>query len=203
METPTVLMLSPADHGRVLSREEFETAHYAPGARYELIEGKLYVSPAPNPSHESLVKWVEKKFEAYILMHPEIMNRVSSHGPVFVPGDEDETAPEPDLAAYEDYPFHIPRRQWVCRQIHPNLVVVVISEVDPKKDLRRNVALYLQVPSILEYWVLDPRTEGDPDLLVYRRRGQGWQRRIRIAGGGTYTTKLLPGFSLVLDASDA
>ena len=55
-------------------------------------------------------------------------------------------------------------------------------------------------PRGLAAW--EPRTEGDPDLLVYRRRGQSWQRRIRIAGEGMYTTKLLPGFSPVLDASD-
>jgi hypothetical protein len=62
------------------------------------------------------------------------------------------------------------------------------------------VDLYLQVPSIREYWVLDPRTSaGQPTLLVYRRRGQRWQRVIRVAGGGTYTTRLLPGFTLVLD----
>jgi hypothetical protein len=36
-------------------------------------------------------------------------------------------------------------------------------------------------------------------MLVYRRRGKSWQRVIELAFGDTYTTKLLPGFRLVLD----
>ncbi len=62
------------------------------------------------------------------------------------------------------------------------------------------MALYLRVPSIREYWILDPRTDADhPSLLVYRRRGARWQRPLAVAGGDTYTTRLLPDFSLVLD----
>jgi hypothetical protein len=75
-----------------------------------------------------------------------------------------------------------------------------LSEDTANKDLVRNPDLYLRVPSIREYWVLDPRTDADrPDLLVYRRRGARWQRPIIVAGGGTYTTRLLPDFALVLD----
>ena len=53
---------------------------------------------------------------------------------------------------------------------------------------------------VREYWILDPRVDADrPALTVHRRRGQGWQKPIDIASGGTYTTRLLPDFLLVLD----
>jgi Uma2 family endonuclease len=56
------------------------------------------------------------------------------------------------------------------------------------------------VPSIREYWILDPRADADqPALLVYRRRGRRWQRPITVPGGGTYATRLLPGFILRLE----
>jgi len=60
--------------------------------------------------------------------------------------------------------------------------------------------LYLQVPSIREYWILDPRDDADrPALTVHRRRGQRWQQSIEIASGQTYTTRLLPDFVLVME----
>jgi Uma2 family endonuclease len=203
-EMATILHLGPGDHGRPLSRDEFETAHYRGGFHYELIEGKLYVSPLPDPPHESLDLWLGEHLSAYVRSHPAVLNRVSYAARVFVPGEEEETSPEPDLAAYENYPFHIPKRQRDWRQIHPVLVAEIVSEGAPDKDLVRNVELYLRVPSIREYWILDPRGDADyPDLLVYRRRGRRWQRPIRVAGGGTYTTRMLPDFSLVLDAHEA
>ena len=68
------------------------------------------------------------------------------------------------------------------------LVVEVVSS-DREKDLVRNVALYLAVPSIREYWVIDPRPSADrPTLLVYRRRGARWQQRITVPFGGEYLT---------------
>ena len=41
-----VKRLEPADHGRPMIVEEFVAASTVEGYRYELIDGKLYVSPA-------------------------------------------------------------------------------------------------------------------------------------------------------------
>jgi Uma2 family endonuclease len=67
------------------------------------------------------------------------------------------------------------------------------------EDLVRNRRLYLQVPSIREYWIVDPRQDADqPSLTVYRRRGTRWQRPLQVLPGGAYTTPLLPGVVLAL-----
>lgn len=51
-----------------------------------------------------------------------------------------------------------------------------------------------------QYWLLDTRESADrPTMRVYRRRGQARQRVLMVGFGETYTTKLLPGFKLVLD----
>jgi hypothetical protein len=47
----TVLVLGPADHGRPMTREEFDAARDQEGYHSELIEGKAYVSPLPNLPH--------------------------------------------------------------------------------------------------------------------------------------------------------
>jgi Uma2 family endonuclease len=83
--------------------------------------------------------------------------------------------------------------------VNPLLVVEVVGESDPGKDLEHNIELYHQVPSIKEYWTLDPRDDPNRPLLTARRRyGRRW-REIEVAYGQTYTTRLLPGFELLVD----
>jgi Uma2 family endonuclease len=197
---PTALVLSPADHGRPMTREEFEAAQGQEGHCYELIHGKVYVSPAPNLPHDSVLEWLLDVLKDYRRSHPEIINYVSPKARVYVPGQEETTSPEPDLAAYRDFPRRLPIRERSWRVVSPILVVEIVSEDASEKDLERNVELYAQVPSIREYWIFDPRADADrPTMTVYRRRGRGWQNLIAVAPGETYTTKLLPGLELLVD----
>ena len=199
----THMYLTPKDQGRALSREEFEHADSQEGYHYELIDGKLEVSPLPEMMHDDLQDWLRDKLKDYARHHPEIINLVKEPARVFVPGRQATTAPEPDVAAYRDFPLDLPSRQRRWRDFSPILVVEVLSEDTADKDLVRNRDLYLQVPSIREYWIIDPRDDAEqPSLIVYRRRGQRWQLPIEIAGGDTYTTRLLPDFQLILTVSE-
>jgi Uma2 family endonuclease len=195
----TQLYLTPRDQGRPLTLAEFESADGQEGFRYELIEGKLDVSPIPNLPHECLRDWLCEQLRDYARRHPAVLNEVKAPARVFVPGRRATTAPEPDIAAYRDFPHHLPFAQRRWQDVSPILVAEVLSEDTADKDLVRNRALYLRVPSIREYWILDPRADADrPSLLVYRRRGPRWQRPLSVAAGATYTTRLLPDFSLPL-----
>jgi Uma2 family endonuclease len=197
---PTLLSLTPADQGRPLTREEFESASSQEGYHYEIIDGKLEVSPLPNLPHECLREWLRDQLRDYCEQHPDVINEVLSPARVFVPNRPETTAPEPEVAAYQDFPLDRPLADRRWQDISPVLVVEVLSEETAEKDLVRNPDLYLQVPSIREYWIVDPRENADqPTLTVYRRRGQKWQRPITVAAGETYTTRLLPDFELVLD----
>jgi Uma2 family endonuclease len=196
----TVVLLGPRDHGRPLTSDEFKTAQWQEGYHYELIHGRLYVSPLPDLPQEWIDVWLSQRLFLYSLQHSQVINFVSPKPRVILPDAPGATQPEPDLAAYRDFPRDLPVEQMDWRDVTPVLVAEILSEDDPDKDLVRNVDLYLQVPSIREYWIFDPRASASrPTLLVYRRRGQRWQRVIRVPGGGTYTTRLLPGFTLVLD----
>lgn len=199
----TQLYLTPRDQGRPLSLEEFESASGQEGYQYELIEGKLEVSPIPNLPHEDLRDWLRDLLKEYTRLHPEIINRVKAPARVFVPGHRVTTAPEPDVAAYRGYPLDLPLAQRRWQDISPLLVAEILSEDNAEKDLVRNRGLYLRVPSIREYWIIDPRNNANrPSLIVHRRRGQRWQQAISIASGGIYTTRLLPDFALVLDVNE-
>jgi Uma2 family endonuclease len=198
----TVVKLGPVDHGRPMSWEEFQAGDYENGYHYELIGGRLYVSPAANAPQGLLERWIYRKLDRYSDDRPEIINFVYNKVRVFVPGCPELTAPEPDVACYGDFPSEVPFSELQWEYVSPLLVVEVVSADDPEKDYVRNVNLYLQVPSIREYWIVDNRAEPSrPQLHIYRRQGKRW-RIIDVAFGGTYTTRLLPGFRLVIDPQD-
>jgi Uma2 family endonuclease len=195
----TILKLGPADHGRPLTLEEFEAGEYQGGYHYELINGRLSVSPVPDQPENSVEDWLFFQLKLYAHQRPEVINFVTVKARVFVPDRPDLTAPEPDISAYRDYPLARRFRDVRWQDVSPVLVVEVLSEDDPDKDLVRNVELYWQVPSIREYWTIDTRAGAEqPSLRVHRRHGQRWVKK-DVAAGESYTTRLLPGFELVLD----
>ncbi|HZV05300.1 MAG TPA: Uma2 family endonuclease [Gemmataceae bacterium] len=191
--------LGPADHGRPMTLEEFMAGDYVGGYKYELIEGKLYVSPLPNLPEDRVEEWIYFKLKLYAHYHPNIINYTSNKARVFLPRRRRVTAPEPDVAAYRDFPLDASWDSVRWQDVSPILVVEVLSPDNPDKDLVRNVELYLQVPSIKEYWLFDTRDGSEQFRLQVRRRyGRRW-RVLEFGPGETYTTKLLPDFTLIVD----
>jgi Uma2 family endonuclease len=181
-----------------MSYDEFMAGDYREGYKYEVIDGKLYVSPHPELAEARVEDWLHDRLGDYARERPDIINYISGKARVLVPGRRGATAPQPDLAAYRDFPRRpIRGPRWV--DVSPVLVVEVVHGADTAKDLVRNVKLYRQVPSVQEYWMTDARDNPDrPSLRVHRRYG----KRCRIsdlAFGETYTTPLLPGFKLLID----
>lgn len=191
--------LGQADHGRLMTLEEFMAGDYVEGYQYELIDGKLYVSPLPNLPENRVEDWVFFKLKLYSHYHPDIINFTTNKARVFVPGRRRVTAPESVVAAYRNYPLELPWASVRWQDVSPVLVVEVLSLDDPDKDLVRNVELYLQVPSIKEYWLFDTRDDPEQLRLQVRRRYGGRWRLLEFGSGHTYTTKLLPDFTLILD----
>ena len=200
MATAT-LKIGPADHRRPMTLEEFDLGERHEGYRYELIDGRLHVTPAPNPKHDVLWDWIYWSLNNYRHSHPKIVQYVSGRSRVFLTGRRGVTIPEPDIAVYAVFPRELALADDIdWRQVSPMLVIEILSADDSDKDLVRNVDLYEQVQSIREYWILDPRDDATrPSLRVFRRRGTRWQKPIDVNIGETYTTKLLPGFCFRLD----
>ena len=199
MATVARLKLGPKDQGRRVSNSDYREAVFAPGFQYELIDGKLEVAALPRWSHGKLDKWLCGELDRYSQDHPDIINMVYNKVRVFIPGRAATTCPEPDIAAYHDFPVEQPSEEVDWEVVSPVLVVEILSAGNVEKDVVRNVKLYLQAPAIREYWIVDGLKDSNrPTLRVYRRHGQRW-RTIDVAFGETYTTRMLPGFELEVD----
>ncbi len=185
----TAVRFGPKSHGRLVTDEQLEHADFRLGYDYEVIFGRLYVSPAPNREHDVVEKHIFLQVHLYSVDHPEIVGCVTDRARVFVPGVEMTTAPEPDLAVYaEDLD------DW--RDGEPFIVGEVLRGTDIDKDLFRNVELYLRVPTIQEYWVFDLRDDARrPKLWVYRRVRNDWDVQ-EFPPDTIYETPLLPGLKL-------
>jgi Uma2 family endonuclease len=163
----TLRKIGPRDHGREMSLDDFMAADYQGGNQYELIDGRLYVSPQADLPQNVVELWIFGRLYLYSLRHPTIINYVSPKARVFVPGRRKVTNPEPDVACYRDFPLDVPFTEIRWEDVWPILVVEILSANDADKDLVRNVELYLQVPSIMEYWLVDTRKNPSrPTLLI-------------------------------------
>lgn len=193
------LRFGPADHGRPVTDKQMDVAEYVEGFKYEIIDGRLYVSPVPNVPENRLERWLRRALERFADDHEDIINYVTPRGRVILPEAIRLTAPEPDIAAYANFPEDWDEDDSEWPELSPLLVVEVLVEGSIEKDLGRNPALYLSVPSIREYWVVDGSVDWrHPSLIQYVRRGKKWAIATH-PFGTTFTPKALPGFSLVID----
>jgi Uma2 family endonuclease len=188
----------PADAGRAVELDEFEQAGFAHGFRYQLVAGRLSVTPAPNKHEAEVEDWFLDLLKAYAREHPERLRKVLARARIIARATGADTNVEPDVAAYREWAAAPQSPRW--EGVSPSLVVEVISHSRSKKDTVRNRAIYGRVPSIAEYWIVDPRSETAPSMLALTRGGadDGWLESA-VPAGGTYLTPLLPG--LVVDLS--
>ena len=103
----TQLRLGPADLGRPLSLDEYESADYAPGFKYGIIDGRLYVAPVANLPENWLERWLTRKLERYAEDPPVCHRLCDRESPGVRPraGESDRTLTGPGRV-----PGHSPER---------------------------------------------------------------------------------------------
>ena len=117
----TVQIMGPADHGRPMSFDEFMAGDYEEGYHYELIDGKLYVTPMPNLPENRVEMWLIMKLHNYSQLHPAVANYVSPKAArVRRRPPARRTCPEPDVAVYRDFPLHLPFARYAGRTSAPS-----------------------------------------------------------------------------------
>jgi Uma2 family endonuclease len=159
------------------------------GKRYEIIDGKLFVTPAPRTAHQRAVGNIHYYFADFL--------KKTKLGEVFVaPFDvvfSQFDVVEPDLLYISKARASVLTEKNV--QGAPDLVIEVLSETTAERDRTAKLKLYARF-GVEEYWVIDPVVIS---VEIYRRQKEGFQLVARLHAGDSLTSPLLPGFALPLE----
>ncbi len=129
------------------------------GKRYEIIEGELFVTPAPIPLHQRVSRKLEYIFECYV--------KKTNAGEVFyAPIDvvlSDSTIVQPDLLIVGSDQAAIVGEKHITGA--PRLVVEICSRKSRKSDFigkRKSYGKY----GVREYWIVDYEIERVEHFLL-------------------------------------
>jgi len=139
-----------ADTARRWTLEEME-ALPEDGNKYELIHGRLFVTPAPTNQHETILARLTRILDPYVaaqglgyVYHPRAVFRIGR-----------EVQVEPDLMVRLPHPGS--EQTWETAPL-PSLIVEVASRSTRGRDKRVKRAVYVTEARIPAYWIIDERT---------------------------------------------
>jgi Uma2 family endonuclease len=147
----------------------------ADGRRYELIDGMLIVSPAPNMGHQRVIAVVisllEQACPENLVVFADIGVRIAEH-----------SALEPDVVV-----ARVADAEGVRLARPPVLVVEVLSPHSVLRDLNLKKAAYERF-GIPSYWVVDPDLER-PSLRAYELDGEAYTEVAHVSGSEAFRAR--------------
>ena len=117
------------------------------GNRYEVLDGKLFVTPLPAPVHQRIAVQLILRLEPYVAAQG--LGYVV--GPGAVTFGENEL--QPDVVVFPGSPPGIGAKWDELPQ--PALVVEILSATTRQRDLSEKRKAYLRL-RIRDYWIIDP-----------------------------------------------
>ena len=159
------------------------------GARYELSEGELVVTPSPNYFHNDMRDELNSELRVFLKRHD--LGSVISEMDFQLAGD---TVRRPDVAFIRAERLRGVDLERVPLPLAPDLVVEVVSPRDRAGDLLLKVSQYLAAGT-KAVWLFYPNTR-----LAYRYLPGKLEPEVRSAEAGHKfeEPELLPGFSIPL-----
>lgn len=159
------------------------------GAPYQLIEGELIMTPAPNPRHQMilgkiyryLAEFVEERKIGIVLLTPI---------DVYI---DDENAFQPDLILIVNERKEIIKNDGIYGA--PDLVIEILSPSTARYDIREKFRIYEKY-GVKEYWIVDPEISS---IEIYTKDREHFSLITRAEGKGEIESVLLKGFRLTLD----
>jgi Uma2 family endonuclease len=141
----------------VIKRWSLDELHSLPddGNKYELIDGELFVTPAPTDEHETIAARLTRILDPYVALHglgfvyrPRAVVRTGSR--------KKKSEVEPDLMVRQ--PQSRRKAQWEDAPI-PILVVEIESPYTRRRDHMQKRDHYMKI-GVREYWIVDPEEQG-------------------------------------------
>jgi Uma2 family endonuclease len=157
--------------------------------RYELVEGELLLVPAPNLSHQRILRELEAALYVYLRRNPtgEIF---------FAPCDvvfSDINVVQPDLIFVSSERMSILTKANI--QGSPDLIVEILSLTTQQRDRGIKQNLYAKY-GVREYWIIDPENK-TVEVLSWTEKG--YRIEAVVQKGGVLNSVLFPDLNLELN----
>jgi Uma2 family endonuclease len=160
------------------------------GRRYQILDGELCVTPAPNRLHQKVSANLCAALHAHVRQH--------ALGEVYAaPTDvilADTTIVQPDVLFIANDRFGVRSDRGI--EGAPTLAVEILSPSTAETDRHRKLRLYARF-GIPWYWIVDPDARV---VEVYRLEGARYALASRHAGGDTFAAEPFAGLTLTPDA---
>jgi Uma2 family endonuclease len=156
------------------------------GPRYQLINGDLFMAPAPNRFHQDISRTIQFEMMKYLEARPVGIIYNAPFDVVLT----DINVFQPDLAFFSER-----RRRFLTEkgaEGAPDLVVEVLSPKTAHLDLNQKRVVYART-GVDELWVVDPEGE---EIRVYDLRDNPDLPKLVLRAGDLLKTSLLPGFEI-------
>jgi Uma2 family endonuclease len=128
------------------------------GNKYEVLDGELFVTPAPSAVHQQIIAWLSQRLTPFVATHG--IGVVHQARSVMVNGPARQV--EPDLMVLPIGRFDT----WDDAPI-PKLVIEVLSKTTRRRDLDQKRRFYIE-RGVAEYWAVDRQNRS---VIRIRREG--------------------------------
>lgn len=160
------------------------------GRRYQILDGELYVTPAPNRLHQKVSANLCAALHAHVRRH--------ALGEVYAaPTDvilEDTTIVQPDILFVANDRFRLRSARGI--EGAPTLAVEILSPSTAETDRHAKLRLYARF-GIPWYWIVDPDVRS---VEVYRLEGLRYALVSRHAAADTFSAEPFVDLALTPDA---
>jgi len=184
-----IKLAMPLAEIKIAPKEIYTYADYAllpEGAPYQLIGGKLVMTPSPIPYHQSISMRLELKLASHVL---ERNLGMVYDAPLDVYLEETETY-QPDII------FIAKERRSIIEPTKingaPDLVVEILSPSTAYYDLKKKFKVYAK-HGVKEYWTVDPL---EKSVEVYTGKDGNFNLMQRAEKEGVISSEVVKGFAV-------
>jgi len=159
------------------------------GKRYQIIEGEVYMVPAPAPWHQEIARKL-------VILLNEFVERPKLGRVYFAPCDvilSGEDIVQPDIFFISKEREHIITGRNI--QGAPDLVIEILSQATAKLDKMAKMKLY-ERSGIKEYWLVDPDRE---EIEVLTLKGRSYESMGVFGIEQSFESALLEGLRVSLE----
>lgn len=160
------------------------------GYRYEIIEGELYMTPAPNIGHQRSSGELEYALQTFV----KTRNLgIVLHAPCDVILEPKATPVQPDILFVAKERLDIITEQ----NVHgpPDLIIEILPPATRDFDREKKFALYEQA-GVQEYWLVDPDHH---TIEVFVLAEGAYTLLGRFGAGELARSQILAGFSVAVE----